>query len=76
MSTNCIIRRGRTVSPKVYIDEVPAIGGLDVLESYPTAQIYALEVFSQGAEIRAYTYNFMQRMAERPMALIPISLWP
>ena len=76
MSTNCIIRRGRTISPKVYIDEVPAIGGLDVLESYPTAQIYALEVFSQGAEIRAYTYNFMQRMAERPMALIPISLWP
>ncbi len=76
MSTNCIIRRGRTISPKVYIDEVPAIGGLDVLESYPTAQIYALEVYSQGAEIRAYTYSFMQRMAERPMALIPISLWP
>ena len=76
MSTNCIIRRGRTISPRVYIDEVPAIGGLDVLESYPTAQIYALEVYSQGAEIRAYTYSFMQRMAERPMALIPISLWP
>ena len=76
MSTNCIIRRGRTISPKVYIDEVPAIGGLDELESYPTAQIYTLEVFSQGAEIRAYTYGFMQRMAERPMALIPINLWP
>lgn len=76
MSTSCIIRRGRTISPRVYIDEVPAIGGLDELETYPTAQIYALEVYSQGAEIRAYTYGFMQRMAERPMALIPISLWP
>ena len=76
LSTNCIIRRGRTISPRVYVDEVPAIGGLDELESYPTAQIYALEVFSQGSEIRAYTYNFMQRMAERPMALIPINLWP
>jgi len=76
LSTSCIIRRGRTISPRVYIDEMPAIGGLDELESYPTAQIYALEVFSQGAEIRAYTYNFMQRMAERPMALIPINLWP
>ena len=76
LSTSCIIRRGRTISPRVYIDEVPAIGGLDELESYPTAQIYALEVFSQGAEIRAYTYAFMQRMAERPMALIPINLWP
>lgn len=76
VSSYCIIRRGRMVSPKVYIDEIPVIGGLDVLESYPTAQIYALEVYSQGAEIRAYTYGFMQRMAERPMALIPISLWP
>lgn len=76
MSTSCIIRRGRTISPRVYIDEMPAIGGMDELETYPTAQIYALEVYSQGAEIRAYTYGFMQRMAERPMALIPINLWP
>lgn len=76
MSTRCIIRRGRTISPRVYVDEMPAIGGLDELDSYPTAQIYALEVYSSGAEIRAYTYQFMQRMAERPMALIPLNLWP
>ena len=76
MSSRCIIRRGRVTSPRVFIDEVPAFGGLDELESYPTAQIYMLEVFSAGAEIRAYTYNFMQRMARRPMALIPINLWP
>ena len=76
MSTRCIIRRGRTISPRVYIDEMPAIGGLDELDSYPTAQIFALEVYSSGAEIRAYTYQFMQRMAERPMALIPLNLWP
>ena len=72
----CVIRRGRVISPRVYIDEMPAIGGLVELESYPTAQIYALEVFSQGAEIRAYTYNFMQRMAEKPMVLVPLNLWP
>ncbi len=75
-SSHCIVRRGRTVSPRVYVDEVPILGGLDVLESYPTAQIYALEIYSQGAEIRAYTYNFMQRMARRPIALTPINLWP
>ena len=74
-SSRCIIRRGRLVSPRVYIDEIPAIAGLDALETYPTSQIYALEVYSQGTEIRAYTYSFMQRMAERPMALIPINLW-
>ena len=72
----CVIRRGRMINPRVYIDEMPAIGGMDELESYPTAQIYALEVYSQGAEIRAYTYNFMQRMAEKPMVLVPLNLWP
>ena len=35
-----------------------------------------LEPHSSGAEIRAYTYGFMQRMASRPMALIPLNLWP
>lgn len=72
----CIIRRGRMISPRVFIDESPAFGGLEELDTYPTAQIYTLEVYSSGAEIRAYTYNFMQRMAKRPMALIPLSLWP
>ncbi len=76
MSTRCIIRRGRFVSPKVYIDEIPAFGGLDELEAYSTAQIYLLEIHSSGTEIRAYTYGFMQRMASRPMTLIPLNLWP
>ena len=76
MSTRCIIRRGRVISPRVFIDEIRAFGGLDELASYPTAQIYLLEVYSAGAEIRGYTYNFMQRMAHRPVALIPINLWP
>jgi hypothetical protein len=68
----CVRRRGRIVSPRVYVDEIPAIRGLDELESYPPSQIYQMEVFSYGAEIRAYTYGFMQRMAERPRALMPI----
>ena len=68
----CVRRRGRIVSPRVYVDEIPAIRGLDELESYPPSQIYQIEVFSYGAEIRAYTYGFMQRMAEKPRALMPI----
>ena len=35
-----------------------------------------LEVFSAGAEIRAYTYNFMRRMASKPKGLIPLNMWP
>ena len=76
LASHCIWRRGQVISPRVYIDEVPAVTGLDALRNYPTTQIYALEVYSQGAEIRAYSYNFMQRMAEDPRALIALSLWP
>lgn len=76
LASHCIWRRGSVISPRVYIDEVPAARGLDALRNYPTTQIYALEVYSQGAEIRAYTYNFMQRMAENPEALVALSLWP
>lgn len=76
LASYCIWRRGRVISPRVYIDEVPAIRGLDALENYSTTQIYELEVYSQGAEIRAYTYAFMQRMARKPRALLALSLWP
>lgn len=54
----------------------PGSAGIDELASYPTARLFALEVYSEGAEIRAFTYNFMQRMAHQPMPLIPVSLWP
>lgn len=76
LSSYCISRRGRLISPRVYIDEVPEIRGLDALENYSTTQIYELEVYSQGAEIRAYTYNFMQRAVAEPRALVALSLWP
>ncbi len=71
ISSRCIIRRGRAISPRVYVDEVPAFGGLDELDTYPTAQIYALEVYSQGAEIRAYTYNFMTAHGPSPHGAHP-----
>ena len=76
LSSHCIWRRGSVISPRVYIDEMPAARGLDALRNYPTTQIYALEVYSQGAEIRAYTYNFMQRMAANPEALVALGPWP
>ena len=76
LASHCIWRRGQAISPRVYIDEMPVARGLDALRNHPTTQIYALEVYSQGAEIRAYTYNFMQRMAANPEALLALSLWP
>lgn len=76
LAANCVIRRGRLVNPAVYVDEIPAFGGLDDLAFYANTDIYLLEVLSGGSEVRAYTYAFMERMARRPMALIPLSLWP
>jgi hypothetical protein len=71
---DCVRRRGRTIAPNVYIDESPAVGGLDQLALYSPRDLYLLEVYSSGAEIRAYTHQFMDLMARRPMMLIPVFL--
>lgn len=74
ISSLCVFRRGRWIRPEVYIDEAPAIGGLDQLGTYRPSDLYLVEVYSSGLQIRAYTHNFMERMARRPVALIPI-MW-
>jgi hypothetical protein len=71
---SCVYRRGRATEPRVYIDEGYTIGGLDELATYPPTYFYRVEVYSSGSEIRAYTHWFMERMAQRPVALIPINL--
>lgn len=70
----CVYRRGRWTQPDVFIDEAPAVGGLDQLATYRPSELYLVEVYSRGLQIRAYTHNFMERMARRPVALIPI-MW-
>jgi hypothetical protein len=67
----CFLRRGRVIRPRVYIDEMPTIDGLVQLGSYAPRDIYLIEVYAGGQEVRAYTYPFMERMARRPIALIP-----
>ena len=74
LGSTCVIRRGRLTAPRVYIDEMPTFG-VDQLGTYRPHELYLLEVYSQGREIRAYTHQFMDRMARRPMALIPLNLW-
>lgn len=76
MSSRCVYRRGRAVEPWVYVDEMIAWGGLDELESYPVSDIYLMEVYAWGSEIRVYTNRFMERMARKPVMLIPLNLWP
>jgi hypothetical protein len=58
----------------VYIDEALLVGGLLQLETYRPHELYLVEVYSSGSEIRAYTHHFVERMARTPQALIPI-IW-
>ena len=68
----CVIRRGRAIRPRVYIDELWAFGGLDDLAMYRPQDLYLIEVYSFGTAIRAYTYDFMERASRRPVALLPV----
>ena len=64
----CVWRRGRPVSARVWIDERPAIAGLDELSMYDTDEIYAVEVYDRRV-IRVYTKQYMQYAAVSPPVL-------
>lgn len=69
----CVYYRGSVVTPRVYLDEFPLIGGWSHLESVPTSELYMIEVYARGTHIRAYTHNFMKRAARTRLA--PIMIW-
>jgi hypothetical protein len=71
-SDRCLIVRGRTVEPVVYVDERPVLGGLEYLEAFRPWELHMIEVFAGGRHIRAYTPAFMERAAKSRMA--PIAL--
>lgn len=71
-ASNCVLRRGRAVSPRVYVDDAPFIGGLDVLTSYPTSELYLIEVLNSGSQIRIYTKWFTDRLVNGKAHLSPV----
>ena len=71
----CVLRRGRLVEPRVFVDEMPVIGGLEQLATYRPYDLYLVEVYGRGLEVRLYTHQFMERMARRPVALMPVRIW-
>ncbi len=68
----CVFYRGTRVSPVVYLDEVPLIGGWNHFETLPTSLLYMVEVYRKGTHIRAYTHAFMERAARNRLAPLPI----
>ncbi len=69
---SCVIARGRMVEPEVYIDEIRAFGGLSQLQMYRPWELHLVETYAGGRQIRAYTVQFMEQLARRPQALLPI----
>jgi hypothetical protein len=55
----CIRSRGGVVAPEIFLDELPAT--FIELWSYQPAEIYAVEYYRGGREIRVYTNVFMER---------------
>jgi hypothetical protein len=70
----CVFRRGKIVRPRLYIDEDLSFEGMAELKTRQTEDFYRIEVFASGREVRAYTHQFMERMARQPIALIPIGI--
>ena len=69
---DCILRRG-TVEPLVVcLDERPAWGGRDELETYTAEELYLVEVYDRGRAVRMYTRWYVDTMMKRPKALVPI----
>jgi hypothetical protein len=71
-STECVWVRGRAVAPTVYIDEMPAIGGLSQLSHYRPHELYMVEVYGHGRHIRAYTNWFIERVAKKGYTPSPL----
>ncbi|HEX6315748.1 MAG TPA: carboxypeptidase-like regulatory domain-containing protein [Gemmatimonadaceae bacterium] len=66
----CLLRRGRPVAPRVYIDERPAFG-MDELNAYLPSEFHTIEVIGHSM-IRAYTVGFMERLALGRASLFPV----
>ncbi|HET6764496.1 MAG TPA: carboxypeptidase regulatory-like domain-containing protein [Longimicrobiaceae bacterium] len=71
---SCIRSRGMEVQPMVYIDERRSIAGLDELGAYSPQEIYMVEIYGGGREVRVYTNWFMQLSARRHMNPMPLGV--
>ena len=72
--STCVSSRGGTAQPMVYIDEHPSIAGLDELEAYNPDEIYMVEVYGGGRQVRVYTNWFMELSGRRHMNPMPIGV--
>lgn len=70
----CVKVRGRSVTPRVYIDEVALPAGMELLSVLHPAEVARVEVYSGGAQIRVYTRSFMEWAARTNYHPLPLGL--
>ncbi len=69
---SCAYVRGRPTPVAVYIDDVPVFGGLEFLDSYRPEELYLVEVFSGGRQVRVYTNWFVEWSAKTGRRPAPV----
>jgi len=72
LGTECLVIRGRVRAPVVYVDETPVLGGLDYLASYQPHELYMVEIYGAGRQIRIYTTQYMARVARQRLLPLPL----
>lgn len=72
----CILYRGRTIPVAVYVDEEFRLGGVTSLFSYNPEEIYAIEVWRYGAEVRVFTNRYIERVSNGRAALTSLPAPP
>jgi outer membrane cobalamin receptor len=70
----CVRIRGAVAEPRVYVDEVELLAGMEMLASLRPWQIARVEVYNGGAQVRVYTRSFMDWAARTNYQPNPLSL--
>lgn len=68
----CVIRRGRRERAVICIDEVPAYGGAADLDAYLPEDLYLVEIYDRGREVRVYTNWFVEKAMIERRSLRPL----
>lgn len=68
----CTIRRGRRTQVELCTDEMPTYGATSALESYDSSELYLVEVYNRGQQVRVYTRWFVERALRGGRRLQPL----
>jgi hypothetical protein len=74
MNRLCVWRRGQRRTVQMCLDEAPAYGGISDLEVQSGADLYMVEVYDQGLEVRLYTRWFVEGRLRSGRGLRPLSM--